>query len=202
MTDTDIVMIDDAPDSEDVSIFTVFVKGLFGVAAVILVWWVFVMIMFSLIMGPTIDWRDPVNLQLEDGVFHEVENGTMVEPFNGTHHDLVPGDKIILGIVPFTHLSTQSSTSCSSGWDDDYDSMSQDCWTTYWDVFDLDVGGMNFSIDGDKGFMHTCFNAFCNVTATVNGDDYWGLDMYAGRLSITVQEFDWVRWCQGEGVCE
>ena len=45
MTDTDIVMIDDAPDSEDVSIFTVFVKGLFGVAAVILVWWVFVMIM-------------------------------------------------------------------------------------------------------------------------------------------------------------
>ena len=123
--------------------------------------------------------------------------------FNGTHNDLVPGDKIILGIVPFTHISTQSSTACTYSYDDyDDDYYEDDCWTTYWDVFALDVGGMNFSIDGDEGFMHTCFNAFCNVTATVNGDDYWGLDMHAGRLSITVQEFDWVRWCQGEEVCE
>ena len=120
---------------------------------------------------------------------------------NGTHHDLVPGDKIILGIVPFTHFSTQSSTSCTSGWDDDYDSMSQDCWTTYWDVFTLNVGGMNFSVEGYNGFKHSCFNAFCNVTATVNGGPGW-IDMHRGRLTITVQEFEWVRWCQGDEVCE
>ena len=199
MTDTDIVIIDDAPDSEDVSTIIRGVKALFGVTAFLLVISVAIMILFS-VMYPTIDWRDPVTFQLEDGVFHGVENGSIGEPFNGTHHDLVPGDKIILGIVPFTHYATQSSTACTPTYDDD--DYGEDCWTTYWDVFDLDVGGMNFSIDGSKGFMHTCFNAFCNVTATVNGDDYWGLDMYAGRLSITVQEYDWVRWCQGEEVCE
>lgn len=195
MTYTNIVMIADDPE-----IFCD-VKGFFIWIAVVLIYVATVAYSVTLMVGPTIDWRDPINLQLEDGAFHEVENGTMVEAFNGTHHDLVPGDKIILGIVPFTHFSTQSSTSCTSGWDDDYDSMSQDCWTTYWDVLALDVGDMNISIEGDKGFMHTCFNAFCNVTAIVNGDD-WGLDMYGQRLTITAQEYKWVRWCQGEEVCE
>ena len=175
-------------------------ETMLGVAVIGLILFTAVLFMVPL---DEIDWRDTVTIQLDDdNTFNLVDNGTMVGTFNGTHHDLVPGDKIILGTVPFTHLSTQSSTSCTSGWDDDYDSMSQDCWTTYWDVIALDVGGMNFSIYGDQGFMHTCFNAFCNVTATVDGDDYWGLDMYAGRLSITVQEFDWVRWCQGEEICE
>ena len=194
MTDTDIVIIDDEPDSDEVSTFT-FVKRLFTVLTSISVCLVVLMILFSA-MYPTIDWRDPINLQLEDGVFHEVENGTFGEPFNGTHHDLVPGDVLDFAVVSFSHYTTRSSTTCY------YDSDgNDDCWTTYWDVFTLDVGGMNFSVEGYNGFKHSCFNAFCDVTATVDGDD-WGLDMYGQRLTITVQEFEWVRWCQGEEVCE
>ena len=61
---------------------------------------------------------------------------------------------------------------------------------------------MNFSVEGSNGFKHTCFNAFCNVTATVDGDEYWGLDMNRKRVTITVIEYEFVRWCQGEEVCE
>jgi len=194
---TDIVIIDDEPDSERASPFIV-MATFFTVLTSFLVCLVVIMILFSA-MYPTIDWRDTVNLQLEDGVFHEVENGTIGVQFNETHHDLVPGDILDLGVVSFSHYITHSSTSCYYDGDDRDDS--DDCWTTYWDVFTLDVGGMNFSVEGYNGFKHSCFNAFCDVTAIVNGNN-WGLDLYGQRLTIIVQKYEWVRWCQGEEVCE
>ena len=192
---TDIVNIDDESDSNEVSTFTIMGR-LFAVLASISVCLVVTMLLISA-MYPTIEWRDTINLQLEDGVFHEVENGTIGVQFIGTHHDLVPGDVLEFGVVSFNHYATRSSTYCYH----DYEGEHEDCTTTYWEVYMLDEGGMNFSVEGYNGFKHSCFNAFCDVTAIVNGDN-WGLDMYGQRLTITVQEYKWVRWCQGEEVCE
>ena len=161
---------------------------------------IFLSIVWS--MPSPIDWRDPMEIQLQNDVFYEVENGEIGPLFNGTHHDLVPDDTLYFGEVIITHFSTASSTSCESGYTDEYGNYYEgDCWTTYWDVFVLDVGGMNFSVEGNSHFMHSCYNALCNITATVDGNQYgryWNGEM----LTITVQEFEWVRWCQGEGVCE
>lgn len=183
-------------DSGEELTFADILRNLFGVFAFLSVSLVAVMILVWIIVGPTIDWRDPVTLRLSQDTFYEIENGTVGEAFTGSHHDLVPGDYLDLGTVSFSNHTTRSSTSCY------YDSDgNNDCWTTYWDVFMLDIGGMNFSVEGDSGFKHTCFNAFCSVTATVEGDA-WRLDMYGQRLTITVQEYEWVRWCRGKGVCE
>ena len=157
--------------------------------------------LYPLLPSP-IDWRDPIEIQLHNDSFYQVENGELGPLFNGTHHDLVPGDTLYFGDVLITQFSTDSSTSCEAGSTDEYGNYQEgDCWTTYWDVFVLDVGGMNFSVEGDSHFMHSCYNALCNITATVDGNEYrryWNGEM----LTITVEEFEWVRWCQGEGVCE
>lgn len=161
---------------------------------------------FSISFQPTIDWRDSIQLQLENDTFFHYENGTLGEEFNGTDHDLVPGDLLILGPVSFTHFHTLSSTACYSTYSEsDSDSYSYEddyeCYTSYWDELTFDAAGINFTVSENHRFMKTCFNAFCKVNATVNGDEY-GLGYSSERLRITVQEFTWVRWCQGEGVCQ
>lgn len=162
----------------------------------------FLSLFFLFPLPSPIDWRDPMEIQLHNDTFYEVENGGRGPLFNGTHHDLVPGDTLYFDEVLITHSSTDSSTSCESGSTDEYGYYEEgDCWTTSWDVFVLDVGGMNFSVEGGSHFMHSCFNALCNITATVDGNEYgryWNGEM----LTITVQEFEWVRWCQGGEVCE
>lgn len=166
------------------------------------------MVYWALLPSTTIDWRGPIQLQLENDTFFHYENGTLGEEFNGTEHDLVPGDLLILGPVSFTHFHTLSSTECYSTYPESYsgsDSYSYEddyeCYTSYWDELTFDAAGINFTVSGNHGFMKTCFNAFCKVNATVNGDEY-GLGYSSERLTITVQEFTWVRWCQGEGVCQ
>ncbi len=150
--------------------------------------------------------REPITLEKKEDLFFNILESPEI-PFNGTHFDLVQGDVLILKAVPFTHFSTESSTYCNTystySYLDEQSSYETECWTSYWDVFNLKMAGMNFSITGGSGFMHTCFNAFCNVTFIVSGNDVSGEPYFYGdRISVRVSEYNWVRWCTGEVNCE
>jgi hypothetical protein len=153
-----------------------------------------------------VDWRDSVDLYYaEDAGWWMQENGTLVEQFGNNTSGLVPGDRLHFGEVPSSHLLERHYyscwTSCSS-----YDREgSGDCYTDcdliVWSVFSVSVGGMEFILDGGDDFMAHCFNAVCSVNATVAGDG-WEVFKEDGRVVLVPSSYVWVRWCQGEEVCE
>jgi hypothetical protein len=161
-------------------------------------------------LDPHADWREPVALHyVEDTEWWIDDNGTLVEQFGNNTSDLVPGDELQLGEVPSSHLLQRHYWSCytycsNDYYRGDYDPGSDcytDCDRIAWHVFSVSVGGMEFILDGGDDFLARCFNAVCQINATVVGDS-WEVSKVGDRVVLKPTSYEWVRWCQGEEVCE